>query len=180
MPNRSREELEQIYKDLVEFAKVCDELHALGELWPTPMNGKSWSEEKATFYDAGHKAYQSLIDERKVKSCEVKTLCKVSVQKNREYESLEGFWHHIAVRYYSSSTFDFGGKELHLDDLIEDLEKLLKYKDVDEKIINSLLNEIGTSACTPRASLKIKDDEIFYSKVISAENQIKTMHNYRS
>jgi hypothetical protein len=52
-PRRSTEELRVIYNDLLEFRDTQNSLHEIGTLMPTPMNGKTWEEEKADFYNKG-------------------------------------------------------------------------------------------------------------------------------
>ena len=47
---RTKEEYQQIYDDLLVLKETLNRLHDIGGLWPTPMNGKTWEEEKDEFW----------------------------------------------------------------------------------------------------------------------------------
>ena len=155
MPDRSKEELKQIYNDLLEFRNALNKLHNLGELWPTPMNGKKWEEEKDEFWGTRINKFSNL-NRLVIKSCEVKTLIEAGLKIDEKRKSRNGFWNHVGVRTLHSSEYDFGGQSLTLDEMIEIIEKDLKGNGtkIEKNSINQILDNIGTSACEPRAFLQ--------------------------
>ena len=70
LPGRTKEELEEIYKDLLEIRKVANKLHKRGYFIYNPFKSGSASEQKKAFYQEFVKAYQNLIVDGKVTSCE--------------------------------------------------------------------------------------------------------------
>lgn len=67
---RTKEQLEEILKDLQEISKVAVKLNKRGAFFNTPLNGVSPSDEKKAFYQPFVDEWQRLLDENLVTSCE--------------------------------------------------------------------------------------------------------------
>jgi hypothetical protein len=154
MPDRTKEELEVIKNDLIELKKVINRLNDFGELWPTPMNGKTWEEEKNEFWEREISSLYDLIQSGKVKSCEIKSFCVKEAEYGKRRKDMKGFWNHLGVIMGDSGDVIIGGYQ-SVDDMINEIDKLVKGDGnmLQKKKINEALDYIGTSACTARALL---------------------------
>lgn len=157
---RSREELRVIYNDLVEYRTVHNNLHERGPLAPTPMNGKTWEEEKAEFWFGAVNDFTDLVRSGRVNSCEILTLCNSDISECNERASRNGFWHHVGWQFKHSSTYDFNGQEYTLDGIISVLHKMTLGIATEKEIatVNRIIDSIGTMSCDPRAHLESKID----------------------
>ena len=155
MPERTKEELERIYNDLLEFRTTLNWLNSFGDLWPTPMNGKTWEQEKNEFWNREINAFKGLILEGTVTSCEVKSLCEKSYLTLQERKNREGFWNHVSSHPADASEFKINGA-ISLDQYLRILERVLSDNRTEEEkgIVNQVLDDIGTSACEPRACIE--------------------------
>lgn len=157
MPSRTKEQLQQIYEDLVAVREVVNQLHDLGELWPTPMNGKTWEEEKNEWYFAGINGITDLIGAGKVKSCEVISVCEDWVSNVENQRNQSGFWNHYGKQYRSSSEEDvLGDANISMDKMIEELELAIQGKLAENRMkqLNEAVDSFGSSACGPRAMME--------------------------
>lgn len=163
MPDRTKEELQVIYDDLVEFGKLLDELHELGELWPNPLNDKTWDEEKNEYYGASIRGLKKLLDQ-KVNSCEVKTWCEVELREQRKNKDAYGFWNHVATVYNSSEEYEINGLSFNefKNEILEVVQGTADQLQISR--VNKYLDDIGKSACEPRAMLREANDQ---SEIIS-------------
>ncbi|MEL6834944.1 MAG: hypothetical protein AAFN93_15450 [Bacteroidota bacterium] len=157
---RTQEELRQIYEDLLALKEVQNQLHDIGQLLPIPLNGKSWEEEKAEYYDKGVSLYDGLLSSQ-VKSCEIKTQCEENYNWIRSKREESGFWNHVNYRFFNSSEYIITSGGISLEDMITLTNQIIKGKATTESIeyFDQILNGIGTSACNPRASLDLDSIE---------------------
>lgn len=156
MPERTKEQLQQIYEDLLLVKEVINQLHELGELWPTPLNGKTWQQEKDEHYFAGIKAMTNLIRSGKVKSCEVISSCELGIRYCEDKRNLVGFWNHYGTRYTSSKSRTVNNGRTSIDEIIDEVE-LAIHERLPETRLVQLENDIdsfGDTACGPRAMLE--------------------------
>ncbi|MCI5091184.1 hypothetical protein [Phaeodactylibacter sp.] len=162
VPGRTKEQLQQIYEDLLIVREVINELHELGELWPTPMNGKTWEEEKNEHYFAGINAMTDLIRSGRIKSCEMISGCEGWVQVLQNQRTKTGFWNHYAWEYHSSSVRSINNDTISIDELINDLELAGRGRLSEEQLnqLNENINSFGDSACDPRAMLENRGNSI--------------------
>jgi len=153
---RTKEQLQQIYEDLLAVREVVGQLHERGELWPTPMNGKTWEEEKNEFYFAGINVMTDLIRSGKIKSCEVLSYYERGVQVLQNQRTKTGFWNHYAQQYHSSSVRAINNDSISIDELINDLELARRDRLSEEQLnrLNEHIDSLGNSACDPRAMLE--------------------------
>ncbi len=163
MEDRSKEELQQIYNDLLEFRKTFNLLNSYGELWPTPMNGKTWGEEKKGFWNKGVTSLNTLIRSEKVKSCEILTLCEFEIKWCQGKKEENGFLNHVGWEFSSSRVYDFGGQSYNLDEMIEATAKVISGNatETETSKVNEILNGIGTDACKPRACIQKEIEDTF-------------------
>jgi hypothetical protein len=155
MPQRTPEELKQIHADLLILSDTLNRLRDLGELWPIPMNGKTWEEEKNEFHFSGINAFNDLIVSGKIKSCEVISFCEFSVATMTEISKEYGFWNHYG-KIYTDSTDYIIDDRLSVNDMIEIVEKAINHNlsPSQAKEFNSEIDQLGNSACGPRAMLE--------------------------
>lgn len=153
---RTQEELQQIYDDLMVFKEKLNWLSSFGQLLPVPLNGKTWEEEKAEYYDRAINAFDNLTNE--VVSCEMKTFCQESKILAEQYRSRQGFWNHVGFYYpdFSENTLGEYGS-IKLGDFADMVKQVINGNatDATKKLVNETLDSIGTSACTPRAHLDV-------------------------
>lgn len=180
MPDRSKEELEQIYNDLSEFKKTLNWLNSFGDLWPTPMNGKTWEQEKNEFWNREINAFENLIREGNVKSCEIKSLCQTDIRYSRKRKDKEGFWNHVATHPYHSSEYPINDS-FSLDQFMSILEKVLNDpgSTQEAEFVNKVLDGIGISACEVRASIENHELETDFT-CIQDHNDKPQSKNYRT
>jgi hypothetical protein len=160
MPDRSKKELEQIYDDLLELKQTLNWLNSFGDLWPTPMNGKTWEQEKNEFWNREIKAFEGLIREGKVQSCEIRSLCEKEARANQLRKRKEGFWNHVSSHpSHSSEYIIYDG--FSLDQFLDIYDKALNDPKAiqEKKIVNHVLDVIGTPACEARACIQNLDQE---------------------
>lgn len=162
MPERTKEQLQQIYEDLLAVREVINELHEMGELWPTPMNGKTWKEEKNDFYFAGINTMTDLIRSGKIESCEVLSYYEKGVQVLQNQRVKTGFWNHYAWEYHSSSVRSINNNSISIDELINDLELASRDKLSEEQLsqLNENIDSFGDSACGSRAMLENRGNSV--------------------
>lgn len=156
MPERTKEQLQQIYEDLLLVREVVNKLYEMGELWPTPLNGKTWQQEKDEHYFAGINAMTSLIRSGRIESCEVISGCEGFVTSCWQNRSQTGFWNHYGKQYYSSDDRVINRGRTSIDEIIDNL-KLAVYGKLPETRLMQLENDIdsfGNTACGPRAMLE--------------------------
>lgn len=156
MPERTKEQLQQIYEDLLLVRKVVNQLHGLGELWPKPMNGKTWQQEKDEHYFAGINAITNLIRSGKVKSCEVISTCELSIRNLERKRIRSGFWHHYGWQFFSSSEYTINKGQTSIDMVIEELDLALQGHLPTNRLnqLNRDIDSLGNSACGERAFLE--------------------------
>lgn len=156
MPDRTKEQLQQIYEDLLAVREVVNQLHERGELWPTPMNGKTWEEEKNEHYFAGINAMTDLIRSGRVESCEVISACESGISNLEHERKQSGFWNHYGKQYYSSDEHVINNGRTSVDEIIDNL-KLAVYGRLAESDLIQLEKDIdsfGDTACGPRAMME--------------------------
>lgn len=162
MPDRTKEQMQQIYDDLVAVREVVNQLHDMGELWPTPMNGKTWEEEKNEHYLAGINAMTDLLQSGKIKSCEVISSCELGVSYFEEKKNRSGFWNHCGSQYYCASDRVINNGRTSIDMVLEELELALQERLSEDRLsqLNLDIDSFGDSACGPRAMLEntVKSD----------------------
>ena len=156
MPKRTKEQLQQIHEDLLLVKEVVNQLHELGELWPTPLNGKTWQQEKDEHYFAGINAITNLLRSGKIKSCEVISTCELSIRNLEIKRIRSGFWNHYGTRYPSSKYGTVNNGRTSIDEIIDEVELALQER-LPETRLTQLENDIdsfGNTACGPRAMLE--------------------------
>ena len=180
MSDRSKEELQQIYNDLLELKETLNWLNSFGDLWPIPMNGRTWEEEKNEFWDRAINAFDGLIRLGKVESCEIRTLCKKETMWCQERKEKKGFWNHVSTHPYHSSEYQIQGM-YSLDAFIEATDKLINdtVTEKEKLLINQVLDNVGTSACEPRACIQKDMETSFAYKTDSLQSQ-KEQFNHRA
>ena len=156
MPTRTKEQLQQIYEDLVAVREVVNQLHNLGELWPTPMNGKTWEEEKNEWYYAGINAMSDLLRSGKIKSCEVVSLCEALSFRLKADRVEIGFWNHYGSKYYSSGDQVLNNRQTSIDEMMGELHLAIQGRLPENGLsqLESNIDNFGNSACDPRAMLE--------------------------
>ncbi|MCI5059401.1 MAG: hypothetical protein MRY83_25030 [Flavobacteriales bacterium] len=171
--NDPRRNYRQIYNDLIDFRKVENELSSYGMLLPVPLNGKSWEEEKNEYWDIQLNKLNDLLNSGKIESCEIKSLLEACIIGTHRDKDKEGLWNHIGVQTHHSSTFDFGGQEYTIDEMIEVTEKIIQGNATLQEYldVNKVLDSMGTSACDPRAYLNFqeKSSEVYDSNLILSQ-----------
>jgi len=156
LPPRTKEQLQQIYEDLLEVRKVVNRLHDMGELWPTPMNGKAWEEEKDEHYFAGINAMTDLIRSGRIKSCEVISLCEMFVADCQAERTKTGFWNHYGKEYNSSSEQAINNGAISINNLIDGLSLAISGQLSAARLsqLEEYIDNFGNSACGPRAMIE--------------------------
>lgn len=156
MLSRTKEQLQQIYEDLIAVREVVNQLHDLGELWPTPMNGKTWEEEKREHYFAGINAMTDLIRSGEIKSCEVISACEGYIQDCRAKFHQTGFWNHYGEQYYSSSERAINNGASSIDEMIDELSLAIEGSLPAARLsqLEEYIDNFGNSACGPRAMME--------------------------
>jgi hypothetical protein len=154
MDTRSKEDLRTIYEDLLELRVVLNDLHDRGELWPIPMNGKTWQEEKDEFYNHQIDELGKLLEDNLVKSCQIKTLCEFIIKDCIKCKGIDGFWSQISRRAQNSKQYE-PTSTYSIDEMIDVLERYFSSSGTDTELkkLDAVLEEIGTSACEARAFL---------------------------
>ena len=157
---RSNIELLVILSDLQKWREVMNELHDYGTLLPTPLNGKTWEEEKKEFYDKSINAYSDLLSTGDIRSCEVQTACTTMISQAYAASAEEGVWCHIGRKVINSSEFHVDGDNYSLDDMIRSMRRIISGTALDSEIekVNEVLDNIGRSACEPRAFLELEQN----------------------
>jgi hypothetical protein len=153
---RTKEEYQQIYDDLLVLKETLNRLHDIGGLWPTPMNGKTWEEEKDEFWNTRTNAFNGLVTSGQVKSCEIKTLCEMEANECQIRKNKTGIWNHIGICTYHSSEYYFFDEPYSLEEMIEITKKAINdpASAIQKRIANRVLDHIGTAACEPRAFIE--------------------------
>lgn len=173
MPNRTREELEQIRKDFEAIREFHDSKfhsHYSGFL-ENLFNGKSRKEELADYHQYSVDQIEEFYNSGKVKSCEALTLIQQSISEEKYYAEHPRSWEYIQIRTKDIQFTPVGNSDLLFPEAIE----LLK-NDPFNKRLNQVLDEIGIDACIPIAcnDLKLDGVEITHddkaSPLISANN----------
>ena len=167
MDTRSKEDLKTIYEDLLELRVVLNELHERGELWPIPMNGKTWQEEKDEFYNHQIQELEGLLGDNLVSSCEIKTLCRFIIKDCIEHKNIEGFWNQVSRRAQNSKQYE-PTDSYSIDEMIDILERSFSDSatNVELEKLNNILEEVGLNACKARAFI-IQPE---YDKTANAKN----------
>lgn len=175
MPDRSKEELKQIYDDLLEFKETLNWIDSFGGLYPTPMNGKTWEQEKKEYWNRGINAVKDLIQDGKVKSCEIRTVCEMIVRSSEKRRDKKGFWNHLTAQPYNSSEYPmYNG--FSLDQFLEVLDEAINDPEAkqEKNFMNNVLDEIGTSACDVRACIENMEQKTEFNNVGRHNNPQKT------
>ena len=154
MPDRTKEELRQIYDDLLVVSNYCQRLAQKGMLLPDLLNDKSWEEEKNDFYNDTIYAHRDALRTGKVQACEVQSLCESFIIDAIYKKDKTGFWHHYGMEAIPPSRIELG--EYTLETIIEELENILNGNSTleEERRVNKSIDGFGLSACEPRAFLE--------------------------
>lgn len=152
MPDRTKEELEQIRKDFIAIKKVWDEeIEKIPTSYPNPFNNKSRKEEIENYKVQTNRPLQDLLSSGKLKSCEALTLIEKTIAHSEAFYQNPPWWvRNIGVSIEGSSRIKVvKGSNVSLDKMVEMLETLLH----NDSKLNKILDMVGTSACAPRASI---------------------------
>lgn len=158
MPDRTKEELEQIRKDFVLIKKFNDEVLAPRKSHPDLFDGKSRTQELAEHHQNNIKLLKDFVSSEKIKSCEALTFIQSCIQSNQQSIEQPDYWQYLGVRNTLSSRL-YPADDLSLNEIVERLNRNPK-----DQRLNQNLDVIGIKACLPIAC-KVINSEIQLSNV---------------
>ena len=149
MPDRTKEELITIRDDILQVIEARKMMLEYSPLVPTPLNGKSWKEERTEWFDRAINYYGNLIKSDKVKSCEITSLCKAYIAEGKEEKAFADRYSYVAI-YHSVNPLDHKGEfGYSLLDMRDELNAAIAGKLSKSELgkLNKLLDSIGSSGC---------------------------------
>lgn len=150
MPDRTEEEIEQIRKDFIEIKKLWDEkIEKLPASYPNPFNDKSRQEEIDNLHNTAINYAQELINSGKIQSCEALTMIENAISIGIHNRDNPAWWARNLGVEISNSRKTKVVEGVSLDEFV----KMLKELPYDSPKLDNVLDEIGTSACDPTASI---------------------------
>lgn len=163
MPDRTKEEIEQIRKDFIEIKKLWDQkLEKIPPSYPNPFNNRSRKEEVEDLFNSAIKSLRNLTKSGKVKSCEALSMLEDAISES-VYDRDNPSWWVLSLGVEIRKSHK---KEVIEDLSLDKLVSMLNTNSIEDVEINQVLDKIGKSACTPRAhndkeTLSQKKSEVF-------------------
>lgn len=140
MPDRSREDYEKIYYDLLRIRKIANELAEKGSFKNTWFNGESGGSEKKKFFQHFVDRWEELLVSGELRTCECIDLVKSTIkfwkkERDSKFNPLRP-----GASHRNSSNWKI--YDLTLDDLIAETKKGYQGRRMN-KVTDETLDKLG-------------------------------------